>query len=135
MKTFWHRLNTPTFRLIIGVAVALGYFIITLASEPTQFIQTSAVGWLVVRLKFFAVAIVLGFLSFTSGEIRKGLKEIALEKEYLDNKDNSDLRTQGYNPFDIFLIEAPLIGWLIWWAICFQVFATFYVADWCRTGF
>lgn len=118
-----------------SILLALGSIVYFLENEPSAAFIEAKLSFLKVRGIALILALFLGLMTYTGGKLARGLKEIKLENDYLKDKDNSDLEADGYSPFEIWMIEAPLIGWLIWWTFCFQVMASFYVNDWLKYGF
>jgi hypothetical protein len=118
-----------------SVAVAVGLLIFFMSKEYHEPYISSKLGWLKARLVAAGLAVVLGFMSFTGGSVGRGIKEVDVERKYLKDKRDQDLSEAGYSKFEIWLIEAPLIGWVIWWVVCFQVMVSFHISDWLKYGF
>jgi hypothetical protein len=128
-------LKRPTVKLIVGVLLAVGFIIWNLAIVPPRWVQEWGAAWILVRLIVAVVAFCLAYLSFTSGELLLGKKQLELERKYRQDKNDGNLKGLGYSGLDIWLIESPLTSWCIWWILLFQVMVSFYINDWCRTGF
>lgn len=118
-----------------SIAIALFFMIFFMAKEYHEPYISSKFGFLKARFVALLLALVPAFMTYTGGQVAKGFKELNLESNYLKDKNDNDLIAQGYSKFDIFLIEAPLWGWLIWWVVCFQIMVSFHISDWLKYGF
>jgi hypothetical protein len=118
-----------TVKVILIALAAFGPLLIGMAVEPSAFIQTSKISWLVVRAVVFVSAIVLALLTYY------GTGMAAARKEFLDDLKNFGKDYQQSANLPDFLNNVRLLVWVFWWIICFQIMASFYIADWCINGF
>jgi len=116
-----------------SIALALFFMIFFMAKEYHEPYISSQFGWLKARGIAALLAAVISFMLYTGGKLAKGIKELKVEEDYLKDKNDSDL-SKEYSKFEIFMIEAPLIGWMIWWIFCFEVMVSFHIADWLKHG-
>lgn len=117
-----------------SIAIAVGLLIFFMSKEYHEPYISSKFGWLKARAIAGGLGAFIAFMTFTGGKLARGIKELGVEHGYLKNKDNSDL-SKEYSKFEIFLIEAPLIGWMAWWVICFEIMVSFHISDWLKHGF
>lgn len=116
------------FKTILTVIVALAAIVFALEIEPSEFIQTSPVGWLAVRCIALVGAVVLGLITNYGGNFFAGAKEVIEDIKYLKSEKSAS------KSFGEFINNASGFAWVAWWVICFQLMAFFYIAEWCASG-
>lgn len=118
-----------------SVAIAVGLLVFFMAKEYHEPYISSQFGWLKARLVAGGIGAFLAIMTFTGGKFAKSFKEFKIESGYLKDKNNADLEKAGYSAFEIWMIEAPLWGWLLWWVFCFEIMVSFHISDWLKHGF
>jgi len=118
-----------TVKVILIAIAAFGPLLIGISIEPSNYIQTNAGSWLAVRGIVLVSSIVLSLLTYY------GTGMWAARKELLDDIKNLKKDFQQSANVPEFLNNVRLLVWVAWWIFCFQVMATFYISEWCPTGF
>lgn len=113
----------------VVVAICLITIGFGLSVEPSTFIQTSQLGWLIPRGVALFLSVALGITTYYAadlGAILRGLK---------DDVVNFKAKKKASNSVSDFLDRVSVLAWTGWWILTFQVMVSFYIADWCKFGF
>jgi len=102
-------------KIALIAILAFAPLVFGMAVEPSDWIQHNSSAWLVVRLGIvLPLSIVLSLITYYGVNVKTAF-------------DNENLPAS--------LRDVNALAWTGWWIFCFQIMATFYVADWCATGF
>lgn len=119
---------------LVNIAIFAVSMVLMLSVAPGTMI-TGKGGWMVVRAIVLAWSTVMALGTYSNwtgfGQaIKQLIAEIKGAKQLASETDGS-----GFDWVNSYLNKIGILTWVLWWAIAFQLFASFYVADWCIGGF
>lgn len=122
------------FATMLAFIVILG---IGLEVEPSHAIQQGALGFLIVRGLALVYALIAAVISYSEGKFKESFAQLKIELSTF----KSSVKTASASSSGVFgfISElgnlAPFTLWISWFIIAVEIMASFYVYDWCRTGF